>query len=104
MGKVDREQVRKLGELAHLSLSDEECDGFTAEIERILAYAEGIQALQTEGVEPTSRAPSGTAGAEASVVTVLREDEPRQGLDRPRVLAGAPDNGDGLFKVPKVLR
>jgi aspartyl-tRNA(Asn)/glutamyl-tRNA(Gln) amidotransferase subunit C len=102
MARVDRDQVRKLGELAHLSLTGEECERFTTELERILAYAESIQALDTEGVEPTSHAllEKGTAG---SGLDELAGDEPRPGLDRERVLEAAPDDGDGLFKVPKVL-
>jgi aspartyl-tRNA(Asn)/glutamyl-tRNA(Gln) amidotransferase subunit C len=102
MARVDRDQVRKLGELAHLSLSDEECERFTTELERILAYAESIQALDTEGVEPTSHALL-EKGPEGAPLDGLREDEPRPGLDRKSVLEAAPDDGDGLFKVPKVL-
>jgi aspartyl-tRNA(Asn)/glutamyl-tRNA(Gln) amidotransferase subunit C len=101
MARVDRAQVKKLAELAHLSLTDEECDAFTAELEQILRYAERIQELDTEGVEPTSHAllERGAEGKGAE----LRADEPRPGLDRQSVLEGAPDAGQGLFKVPKVL-
>ena len=100
MPKVTLDQVRKLAALSHLSLTDEECAGFTEDLERILEYAESLQALDTEGVEPTSHAllEKGLEG-EAS----LRADEPRPGLDRERLLGGAPDSGDGLFKVPRVL-
>ena len=100
MPKVTLDQVRKLAALSHLSLTDEECAGFTEDLERILEYAESLQALDTEGVEPTSHAllEKGLEG-EAS----LRADEPRPGLDRERLLERAPDGGDGLFKVPRVL-
>jgi aspartyl-tRNA(Asn)/glutamyl-tRNA(Gln) amidotransferase subunit C len=95
MGKIDRDLVRKLGELAHLSLTDEECDGFTSDIEQILGYAERLRELSTEGVQPKSHA---LVSRE-----VFRDDEPRRGLSRDDVLDGAPDDGDGLFKVPRVL-
>ena len=100
MPKVSLDLVRKLAELAHLALTDEECAGFTEDLERILEYAESLQTLDTEGVEPTSHAllEKGLDG-EAR----LRADEPRPGLDRERLLEGAPDGGDGLFKVPRVL-
>lgn len=99
MPKIDRELVRKLADLAHLSLTDEECDSFTAEIQTILTYAETIQSLDTEGVEPTSHALlEAGGGGEAT-----RDDEPRSGLAREEVLEAAPDDGDGLFKVPRVL-
>ncbi len=100
MAKFDEEQVRKLAELAHLTLSDEERASFTGQLDEILGYAERIQALDTEGVSPTSHAllEAGLEGAGA-----LRDDEPKEGLDREQVLDGAPDPGAGLFKVPKVL-
>lgn len=103
MSKVNLDQVRKLAELSHLSLTDQECAGFTQDLERILGHAESLQAPDTadeERVEPTSHAllEKGLEG-EAS----LREDEPRPGLDRERLLEGAPDGADGLFKVPRVL-
>ena len=112
MAKISLDQVRKLAALAHLSLTDEECEGFTQDLERILEYAETLQALDTadlanlanlanlESVEPTSHAllEKGLEG-EAS----LRADEPAPGLDRERLLERAPDGGDGLFKVPRVL-
>jgi aspartyl-tRNA(Asn)/glutamyl-tRNA(Gln) amidotransferase subunit C len=99
MTRVDRELVRKLSDLAQLSLTDEECDSFTAEIQKILAYAETIQTLDTEGVEPTSHALLEAGGGGDAA----RDDEPRPGLARHEVLEAAPDDGDGLFKVPRIL-
>jgi aspartyl-tRNA(Asn)/glutamyl-tRNA(Gln) amidotransferase subunit C len=100
MAKIALDQVRKLAALSHLSLTDDECAGFSQDLERILEYADSLQALDTEGVERSSHAllEKGFEG-EAS----LRPDEPRPGLDRERLLEGAPDGGDGLFKVPRVL-
>ncbi len=101
MDKLDDREVRKLAELAHLALSDEERAGFRGQLEAFLGYAERIQALDTEGVgvEPTSRAllEAGPGGSQ------LRDDRPRESLDRNAVLDQAPDASDGLFKVPKVL-
>jgi aspartyl-tRNA(Asn)/glutamyl-tRNA(Gln) amidotransferase subunit C len=103
MPKVTLDLVRKLAALSHLSLTDEECAGLTQDLERILEYAESLQTLDTadiESVEPTSHALLGK-GLEGEAR--LRADEPRPGLDRERLLGGAPDSGDGLFKVPRVL-
>lgn len=100
MAKFDEEQVRKLAELAHVTLTDDESASFAGQLDEILGYAERIQALDTDGVVPTSHALL-EAGLEG--VSVLRVDEPVKSLDRERVLDGAPDAGSGLFKVPKVL-
>ncbi len=100
MADFDEAQVRKLAELAHVKLSDDESAGFAGQLDEILGYAERIQAHDTDGVVPTSHAllEAGLEGASA-----LRDDEPTGSLDREQVLEGAPDPGDGLFKVPKVL-
>jgi aspartyl-tRNA(Asn)/glutamyl-tRNA(Gln) amidotransferase subunit C len=100
MPKVTLDDVRKLAALAHIALTDEECIGLTRDLERILEYAESLRSLDTEGVEPTSHAllERGLVG-EGS----LRADEPRPGLDRERLFERAPETGDGLFKVPRVL-
>ena len=98
--KFDEDEVRKLAELAHLTLADEERASFTGQLDEILGYAERIQALDTEGVSPTSHAllETGLEGGSA-----LRDDEPTESLNRKKVLEGAPESGAGLFKVPKVL-
>lgn len=94
MPRASLEIVDHVAKLAHLSLTAEERTTFARQLEQILEYAESIQALDTSGVEPMSHARRDAT---------LREDTPRAGLDRERVLAPAPDPGDGLFRVPRVL-
>jgi len=94
MPKVTVETVDHVARLARLSLSAAERETFARQLDEILAYAESIQALDTRDVPPMSHA--GTA-------PVFREDEPRPGLDRATVLAAAPDPGETLFRVPRVL-
>jgi len=100
MAKFSKKEVEELAELAHLSLSEAECESFGVQLEQIVGYAERIQALDTEGVDPTSHAllEAGLAGSSA-----LRDDEPRESLSRDAVLDGAPDSAKGFFRVPKVL-
>ncbi|MFQ5792784.1 MAG: Asp-tRNA(Asn)/Glu-tRNA(Gln) amidotransferase subunit GatC [Acidobacteriota bacterium] len=95
MKRITETDVDKLAKLAHLSLSDEEKENLAGELDKILAYAERIQSLGTEGVEPTSHALLRT--------DAFRKDDPRRGLPRQDVLGQAPDDGHGLFKVPKVI-
>ncbi len=102
MPRVTLDEVKKLGALAHLALTDEECASFTRDLERILEYAESLRELDTADLsaEPTSHSLL-ERGLEGEAI--VREDEPRPSLDRNRFLEGAPDSGDGLFKVPRVL-
>jgi aspartyl-tRNA(Asn)/glutamyl-tRNA(Gln) amidotransferase subunit C len=94
--RFSRGDVERIARLARLELNAEEKDLFARQLAGILAYAEQIQRVPTEGIEPTSH-----AGAAAA----LRDDEVRPSLPREASLAAAPD-GDaaaGLFKVPRVL-
>lgn len=94
MAQVTVETVEHVARLARLSLTSDEKERFARELQEILSYAETIQGIDTEGVEPMSHA----AAAE-----VLREDVPRPSLERERVLAEAPDADAGLFRVPRVI-
>ena len=96
MAQVTVTVVEHVARLARLSLTPEERETFARQLEQVLAYAESIQALDTEGVEPMSH---------AGQTTTLREDVPREGLPRETVLAAAPDaDGEtGLFRVPRVI-
>ena len=88
--------VERVARLARLELTDEEKDLFARQLAGILAYAEQIQRVPSEGVEPTSHA--GDAAA-------LRDDVVCPSLPREASLAAAPDADPsaGLFKVPRVL-
>jgi|SRR5687767_1176690 aspartyl-tRNA(Asn)/glutamyl-tRNA(Gln) amidotransferase subunit C len=94
--RFSRSDVARVARLARLELDPEEQDLFARQLAGILAYAEQIQRVPTEGVEPTSH---------AGDAAMLRDDDVRPSLPRDASLAAAPD-GDaaaGLFKVPRVL-
>ena len=94
MPPVTAATVDHVARLAHLSLTAEERESFARQLEQVLAYAESIQALDVTGVEPMSH---------AAARETFREDVVRQSLPRDAALAAAPDAGDGLFRVPRVL-
>jgi aspartyl-tRNA(Asn)/glutamyl-tRNA(Gln) amidotransferase subunit C len=94
MARATVATVDHVARLAHLSLTKEERALFARQLDQILAYAESIQALDTADMDPMSHAGSSSG---------FREDAPRDGLPRERVLSAAPDPADGLFRVPRVL-
>src|SRR4029453_2087313 len=91
-----RGDVERVARLARLELTADEKDLFARQLAEILAYAEQIQRVPTDGVEPTSHA--GDAAA-------LRDDVVVPSLPREESLAAGPDadSSTGLFKVPRVL-
>ena len=87
--------IEKVARLARLDLSDEEKVTFGSQLEQILTYMEQLNRLDTSGVEPTSHA--------IPVYNVFREDEVKPSFPQEEVLAIAPDEGDGHFKVPRII-
>jgi aspartyl-tRNA(Asn)/glutamyl-tRNA(Gln) amidotransferase subunit C len=91
---LGRDDVAHVARLARLELSDAELDTFTEQLASVLAHAADVSALDLSGVAPTSHP--------LPLVNVLREDEPRPGLDRSEVLAQAPAVEDDRFRVPRI--
>ena len=89
---IDRDQVLHVAKLARLKVTDVEVDRMAEELSKILEHVETMNELDLEGVEPTSHV--------VDLTNVLREDVPRDGLDKETALAQAPDAADGGFRVP----
>ena len=96
-GRLTRDDVERIAQLAHLELSDAEKDLFLRQLIDILAHAEQIQAVDTTGVPPKSHV--------LSREPAERDDVPRPALPREQALANAPDVSAerGLFRVPRVI-
>jgi aspartyl-tRNA(Asn)/glutamyl-tRNA(Gln) amidotransferase subunit C len=89
------QEVEHVADLARLALSDDEKRQFAGQLSAILKYAEKLNELDTEGVEPTSHV--------LPLANVMREDEPRPSWPIGQVTANAPEEEDGQFRVPAVL-
>jgi aspartyl-tRNA(Asn)/glutamyl-tRNA(Gln) amidotransferase subunit C len=92
---INRAQVEHVAKLARLSLSEKEKTQFTSQLSDILQFAEKLNELDTDHVEPTSHV--------YPVVNVMREDKIKPSIDREKVLLNAPDQKDGSFRVPAVF-
>ncbi|SDI41243.1 Asp-tRNA(Asn)/Glu-tRNA(Gln) amidotransferase subunit GatC [Alteribacillus bidgolensis] len=95
MARITKDQVKHVAHLARLSVTEEEVDTFTEQLDAIIGFAEQLNELETDGVEPTTHV--------LDIHNVLREDEQRPSLDREEALKNAPDQEDGQVKVPSVL-
>lgn len=92
---ITAKDVEHVANLARLKLSEEETEQFAGQLNAILKYAEKLAELDTEGVEPTSHV--------LPLSNVMREDEARPSWPIEKLLANAPEEEDGQFKVPAVL-
>lgn len=89
------EEVRKIASLARLKLTPEEEKRYAEQLSAILEYAAQLQKVDTSQIPPT-----------ATVLPLnapLREDLVRPSAPRDEILANAPDEGEGMFRVPPVL-
>ena len=93
--RLSPDVVAHVARLARLDLSEEELALYTGQLAAVLDHAADVEALELDDVPPTQHP--------LPVVNVLRDDEPRPGLDRDEVLAMAPDAEGGRFRVPRIL-
>lgn len=90
-----RMDIEKVARLARLELTEEEKITFGKQLEQILNYMEQLNEIDTTGVEPTSHV--------IPISNVFKEDELKPSFPQKEVLAIAPDEEDGHFKVPKII-
>ena len=87
--------VDKVAALSRLTLPPEERDAMKRELSAIVAFADQLQAIDTEGIEPSAHV--------LPVENVFREDAVLPSLARERLLANAPRQADGYVQVPRVV-
>lgn len=92
---LDRDQVRKVANLARLELTSDEEEQFVTQLSSILDYFEQLSELDTSTVQPTARA--------IDVANVTRVDQLAPFADRELILEGAPDREGEFFKVPQIM-
>ena len=92
---ISDETIEYVGILAKLELSDEEKEAAKKDMGRMLDYIDKLNELDTPGVEPMSHV--------FPVTNVFREDVVTNRDERDNILANAPEQKDGAFKVPKTV-
>ena len=92
---IDREEVRKVANLARLNITEAEEAEFTTQLNSILEYFDQLSELDTTDVKPTTRA------IETSNIT--REDRITPFPDKEELLNAAPEQQGDFFRVPKII-
>lgn len=95
MSRITADDVRKVADLARLALPEEKVATYTGQLERILDYVAHLEAVDTTGVPPTTRA--------VEVVNVTRADRVEPTPVREALLDQAPQREGDFFRVPKIL-
>jgi aspartyl-tRNA(Asn)/glutamyl-tRNA(Gln) amidotransferase subunit C len=93
--EVNDSLIDKLASLARLSFEPEEKERLKQDLQKMIAFVEQLQVLDTEGELPVLQMSTNT--------DVLREDELQNGISREDALRNAPVTDGVFFKVPKVI-
>ncbi|MBO8137189.1 MAG: Asp-tRNA(Asn)/Glu-tRNA(Gln) amidotransferase subunit GatC [Desulfotomaculum sp.] len=92
---ITKKDVEHVALLARLKLNEEEKEMYTRQLNDILKYAQKLQQLDTDAVEPTAHV--------LPIKNVFREDEVGDHLPNDKALANAPEKEGNYIKVPKIM-
>lgn len=92
---LSEDDVLHIARLARIALTDAEVGRFAGQLSGILDQFAVLSAAPVEGLEPTAHP--------LPLSNVMRADEVAPSLSRSAVLANAPQQEDGLFRVRAVL-
>lgn len=92
---ITDEIIDYVGILAKLELSEDEKEQAKKDMSNMLEYVSKLDELDTSNVEAMSHA--------FPVKNVFREDVVTNGDDRENLLANAPEQKEGCYKVPKTF-
>lgn len=95
MSEITRDEVAHLARLARLDLPEEALTHYAEQLDVILDAVAAVAQVATDDVPATSHP--------VPMSNVFRDDVNRPCLDRAEVLAQAPAEEDGRFRVPQIL-
>ena len=93
--KLSREEVLRLATHCRLSLSEKEMERFQEQLSHILENFEVMQQVDTSDVPPTAYP--------IPLENVVGEDEVAPSLPQSDILANAPHQEEGYFRVKAIL-
>jgi aspartyl-tRNA(Asn)/glutamyl-tRNA(Gln) amidotransferase subunit C len=106
--KVDKETVRKVSDIARITLSEDEVAEFSKDMEAILDDFRDIQKMDTAKVKPKGRKDAGNADVKPTfqpleTKNVMRDDEIEVSLSHVDALKNAQQKEKGYFKGPRAV-
>jgi aspartyl-tRNA(Asn)/glutamyl-tRNA(Gln) amidotransferase subunit C len=92
---IERKDVLHIAALARLTLSENEVEGMTKQLDSILDYINLLDSADTSGVEASAHM--------QPEHDPLRHDETTSSLQHEEILQNGPSVKKGHFAVPKVI-
>jgi len=95
MSEITPDSVRHLAGLARILVTDAEVETLAKELSVIVDAVATVQAAVDDSIVATSHP--------IPMSNVFREDEVLPSLTQEQALSGAPDSGEGRFRVAAIL-
>lgn len=92
---IDKKTVDEIAHLARLEFEDAAKDEIINDMNRMLAFVDKLNELNTDGVEPLIYMNKD--------VDVMRDDVAKTTVSQQEALKNAPKKDSDYFKVPKVI-
>ena len=92
---VSKKDVEHVATLAHIELTEQEKTLFTEQFNDILEYFKKIDAIDTNGIEPTYHV--------LDLSNVSRTDETKPSLSTEEALRNAPKKEKKFLKAPRIV-
>jgi aspartyl-tRNA(Asn)/glutamyl-tRNA(Gln) amidotransferase subunit C len=92
---LTRDQVLHIAHLARVGIDDADVDHFAEQLSQVLEYFERLGEVDTADVPPTAHT--------LALHNIWRDDEAGPCLEPEEVLANAPQQEGGFFRVKAIL-
>ena len=92
---ITKDTIRKISNLAKISIVDQEVEKLESEISSIIRWVEALNEVDTENVDPMSNSLKGALR--------MREDLVTDGNKVSDILSNSPVDDENFFVVPKVI-
>lgn len=92
---IDKKEVKRVYEMAHLNIKDEELDKMEEKFNTVLDFSRIILEVDTNDVDMLEIVENHES--------VLREDKVFESIDREEALKNAQDREYGYFRLKKVI-
>lgn len=93
--KITKQEVEHVAKLSRLTLTEQELEKITGQLDNILSYVAKLDELDTTNVCATSHV--------FSITNAFREDVVKPSLSREEALANGPDQNGEAFQVPRII-
>lgn len=93
--QLTKDEVKHVGQLANLTLNDQEIERLSDQLSETLKYIEQLNEVDTKQVEETHSV--------TGLVNIMRPDETEKSLTQSQALQNSKSSENGQFKVKAIF-